>query len=76
MTNDLTFADYLDNRPPAFTREWRLLQHLKKDSAFRGAASAQDVANYLNDYEVPFGIRRIALAAWQGYAREMRKARS
>ena len=74
--NGLTFADYLDKRPSAYTREWRLLQHLRKDLAFRQAASAQDVAHYLNHYEVPFGIRRIALAAWQGYAREMRKARS
>ena len=74
--NDPTFADYLDNRPSAYTREWRLLQHLRKDSAFRAATSAQEIANYLNQHEVPFGIRRIALAAWQGYVRETRKARS
>ena len=69
----LTFADHLDTMRLAYTREWRLLQNLRKDLAFRQAASSRELQNYLNDNEVPFGLRRIALAAWQSYTRERRK---
>jgi len=68
-----TFAGYLAKKRSAYTREWRLLQHLRNDTAFRNAASKSDLENYLNCGQVPFGVRRIALAAWQSYTRERRR---
>ena len=74
--NDLTFANYLEQRRSTYTQEWQQLQELRKDPAFLQAASQEDIENFLNARNAPLGVRQIARAAWLDYLRARRKART